>query len=136
MSDDKKMDVFETEKTFKESIEDTIVSFMVEDGMHPEEVIEELEKQLESLKNPHGIKEELKLKVYIGEENTFAFVTMFKDETLKEAAEVVWSDGCLDFDNMRGLYEVTFKVESGFEAPDEGAIALEFDEFTKIEEKE
>lgn len=75
--------------------------------------------------------EDLKLKVYIGENDTFAFVTMFEDKQLREAAMTMWEDGCWDFSARRGLYEVELDIESGFE---EEGIALHFKKFTKIKE--
>jgi len=74
----------------------------------------------------------LKLQIYIGAHDTFAFVDMFNDTQLKEAAEQLWDDGCIDFKGRRGFYWATFDVESGFESPHEDEIALIFNEFEAV----
>lgn len=79
--------------------------------------------------------EELKLNIFIGSNNTFAYLNMFDDEQLREAAMLLWEDGCLDFGDKRGFYEVSFGVESGFEAPcSDYDFALFFNEFKKVDQ--
>jgi len=74
-----------------------------------------------------------KIKILIGEDDTFTYLEKFDDEILNEALQVLWDDGCLDFFGMKGFYYVDFKIESGFEEPHGNDIALEFDTFTKVE---
>lgn len=77
--------------------------------------------------------EELELIIYIGSNDTFAYVTMFEDEQLRDAAMLVWEDGCLDFGDKRGLYKAKFEIETGFEGEPYHAFALYFSEFNRID---